>query len=144
MLRNGALGNIPPVEQCKMFTLLFFYFIMTAMLNNAHSRLAEQSKNVHGPSLDKKYFSWSLDLQHPYQEADVFGLLNSRPFNQFRKNIENMAKVRTTGHLSITYNLDILRNTLWQAVRRNRGRMGVSSVLMMILYFVCENSSCFI
>ena len=108
------------------------------MLNNVHSSLVKQRKNVHGPTFDKKYFSWGLDLQQPYQEADLFDSFNSRPFNQFPKNIENMAKVRTTGHLSITHNLDILRNTLWQAVRRNRGRKGVSSVLMINMHILLE------
>ena len=46
---------------------------------------------------------------------------------------ESKAEVRSTGHLSNTHNLDMLRDTLWQMVRTNRASNVVRSVFMLFL-----------
>ena len=76
--------------------------------------------------MQKKYLSWGLDLQQEYNEADPLANLGSSTFSDFPLDREHQNMLRSNGRLSITYNLDILRDNLFEAVRRNRGEKVVS------------------
>ena len=93
-------------------------------------------------TMQKKYLSWGLDLQQEYNEADLLNTLGSSSFSNIplAREYENM--LRCTGRLSITYNLDILRDNLFEAVRRNRGGKLVSPTKCSSSYsFFDQNES---
>ena len=75
--------------------------------------------------MQKRYLSWGLDLQQEYNEADLLATHGSSSLSNFPIELQNT--LRSTGRLSITYNLDILRDNLFEAVRRNRGGKVVST-----------------
>ena len=77
-----------------------------------------------GLSIDKKNSNWGLSLQPENQEIGLLELLGSRSVDHFLLNTENLEELRT-GRLSITNNLDILRQQLVEAIRRNRARKEV-------------------
>ena len=106
-----------------------FYLKQNANLSSGgHLLKGEFRATAIGSNIDKKYLSWGLDLQQPYQEVDLLALLASRSFDHFVFKTENIEELRNSGRLSITYNMDILRDNLMEAIRRNRGRNAVSEI----------------
>ena len=77
--------------------------------------------------MQKKYLSWGLDLQQEYNEADHLNTLGISSFSNIPLDREYQNMLRSTGRLSITYNLDILRDNLFEVVRRNSGGKVVST-----------------
>ena len=92
--------------------------------------------------MDPDFCFWNrftLDLQELDHEENILALLGSRSFNNFILNMDNIEEVRT-GHLSITNNLDVLREKLLESIRRSRRAKVVSQLKNVgnIIHFLCR------
>ena len=112
------------------------------LILNFLASLTEGHYLTRNQNLDTDFSFWNtftLDLQELDHEDNILALLGSRPFNNFILNMDHVEEVRT-GHLSITNNLDILREKLLESIRRSRRARVVSQLKNVgnMIHFLCR------